>query len=135
MNERPRLGQMVVLLAGDLFVFTLVTLFGFARHGELTAGGARLLTTFIPLVIAWLLVAPFLGVFELRRVADPRQLWRPFWAMLLAGPMAAWLRGVLLNEPIQPVFVAVLGGISALALLIWRSLYWLATVKKKPADG
>jgi hypothetical protein len=49
--------------------------------------------------------------------------------------MAAWLRGVLLNEPIQPVFVAVLGGISALALLIWRSLYWLATVKKKPADG
>jgi hypothetical protein len=135
MNAPPQLGQMLVLLAGDLFVFALVTLFGFARHGELATSGARLLTTFIPLTIAWLLVAPFLGAFDKRRVADPRQLWRPFWAMILAGPMAAWLRGMLLNEPIQPVFVAVLGGISALALLGWRSLYWFAILRKKPADG
>jgi len=135
MNERSRLVQQIILLAGDIIVLALVTLFGFARHGELASGGVRLMTTFIPLVVAWLLVAPFLGVFDLQLAADLRQLWRPFWAMVLAGPMAGWLRGVLLNEPIQPVFVLVLGGISALALLGWRSLYWLVISRKKPLYG
>jgi hypothetical protein len=135
MKERARLVQQIILLAGDMLVLALVTLFGFARHGELASSGLRLLTTFIPLVVGWLLVAPFLGVFDPQRAANPRQLWRPFWAMVLAGPMAGWLRGVLLNEPIQPVFVFVLGGISALALLAWRSLYWLVISRKKPLYG
>jgi len=135
MKERSHLIQQIVLLGGDLFMLGLVTVMGFARHGELATGGARLLTTFIPLAVAWLLVAPFLGAFDLPRAADLRQLWRPFWAMLLAGPMAGWLRGILLNEPIQPVFVAVLGGISALALLVWRGLFWMAISRKKPSDG
>ena len=135
MKERARLVQQIILLAGDMLVLALVTLFGFARHGGLASSGVRPLTTFIPLVVAWLLVAPFLGVFDPQRAANPRQLWRPFWAMVLAGPMAGWLRGVLLNEPIQPVFVFVLGGISALALLAWRSLYWLVISRKKPLYG
>ena len=135
MKERSRLVQPIILLAGDILVLAVVTVIGFARHRELASSGARYLTTFIPLVVAWLLVAPFLGVFDPQRVANPRQLWRPFWAMVLAGPMAGWLRGVLLNEPIQPVFVAVLGGISALALLAWRSLYWLLISRKKPLYG
>ena len=135
MKERARLVQPIILLAGDILVLAVVTVIGFARHGELASSGARYLTTFIPLAVAWLLVAPFLGVFDPQRVANPRQLWRPFWAMVLAGPMAGWLRGVLLNEPIQPVFVAVLGGISALALLAWRSLYWLLISRKKPLYG
>ena len=135
MKERARLVQQIILLAGDMLVLALVTLFGFARHGGLASSGVRPLTTFIPLVVGWLLVAPFLGVFDPQRAANPRQLWRPFWAMVLAGPMAGWLRGVLLNEPIQPVFVFVLGGISALALLAWRSLYWLVISRKKPLYG
>ena len=135
MKERASLVQQILLLAGDMLVLALVTVFGFARHGELTSSGARYLTTFIPLVVAWLLVAPFLGVFDPQRAADPRQLWRPFWAMVLAGPMAGWLRGVWLDEPIQPVFVLVLGGTSALALLVWRSLYWLVNSRKKPLYG
>lgn len=111
------------LLVGDIFTLALVTVFGFATHGTFSSAGTRMLTTFIPLVIAWLLIAPYLGVFEPAIIKNPKNLWRPFWAMVLAAPMAAWLRGAWLNAPILPVFVVVLGGVSALGLLAWRSLY------------
>jgi hypothetical protein len=114
------------LVIGDVLTLALVTVFGFASHNELGAPWARMLATFLPLLAAWLLVAPHLGVFDSDRTVDPRQLWRPFWAMVLAGPMAAWLRGVLLGQPILPVFVIVIGGVSAIALLAWRSLYGFA---------
>ena len=113
------------ILLGDIIVLGAVTVVGFASHGTAGTAGTRMLTTFVPLVIAWLLVAPFLGAYNLASVRNVRQLWRPFWAMVLAGPMAAWLRGVLLGAPIQPVFVIVLGGFSALSLLAWRTLYAL----------
>lgn len=50
--------------------------------------------------------------------------------MVLAGPMAAWMRGMLLNSPILPIFVVVLGGSAALSLLAWRSLYWVFVKRK-----
>jgi ABC-type xylose transport system permease subunit len=90
-----------------------------------------MLTTFIPLIVGWGVIAPFLGVYDLARVADWRQLWRPFWAMVLAGPMVGWLRGVWLGQVILPIFVVVLGGISALAILAWRAIFWLVTSKMK----
>lgn len=114
-----------ILLTGDLMVLALVTVYGFASHNELGSAGWRMLTTFLPLVVAWLFAAAPLGALDTNRLKDPRQLWRPFWAMVLAGPMAAWLRAVWLGMPIQPVFVAVLGGVSALALLVWRACFWL----------
>jgi uncharacterized metal-binding protein len=122
--------QQLILVAGDIVTLGLVTVFGFASHGEVETAGVRMLTTFLPLVAAWLLVAPHLKVFEMQRVGILRELWRPFWAMVLAGPMAAWLRGVMLNAPILPIFVIVIGGVSAIALLAWRSLF-LVTVSWK----
>ena len=85
----------------------------------------RMLTTFAPLVAAWCLVAPHLGVFDLSRVGEPLQLWRPFWAMILATPLAAWLRGLWLETAIEVSFVAVLALTSALGILIWRAIYAL----------
>ena len=117
------------VIAGDSITLALVTLVGFATHDELGTAGFRLLTTFIPLLVAWLLVAPHLGVFDPQRLREPLQLWRPFWAMILAAPLAGWLRGAWLNAPVIPIFVAVLGGVSALALLLWRSIYWLVFVR------
>lgn len=117
------------VIAGDGITLALVTLVGFARHDELGTAGFRMLSTFIPLLVAWLLVAPHLGAFDFQRLREPLQLWRPFWAMVLAAPLAGWLRGVWLNAPIIPIFVAVLGGVSALALLLWRSIYWLVFVR------
>lgn len=123
--------QQFILVAGDIVTLGLVTVFGFASHGEAETAGFRMLTTFLPLVAAWLLVAPHLKVFEMHRAGEVRELWRPFWAMVLAGPMAAFLRGVMLNAPILPIFVVVIGGISAIALLAWRGLFLMAAFRKR----
>jgi len=66
---------------------------------------------------------------------DARQLWRPFWAMVLAAPLASWLRAVWLNAPILWLFVLVLGGFSALGILAWRALYSLFIVRRLAVPG
>jgi hypothetical protein len=113
------------LIAGDMLVLAGMTVLGFADHGELGSAGLRLLSTFIPFTIAWVLLGLHVGVFDLHRAADPRQLWRPFWTMVLAAPLGAWLRGVWLSQPIIPIFVVVVGGVNALALFAWRGLVYL----------
>jgi len=114
----------IVLFTGDILVFALVTIYGFASHNELGSAGVRMLTTFIPLLVGWFLIAPFVGVYKINYVLEPRQLWRPFWAMVLAGPMAGWIRGVWLDQVVLPIFVVVLGGVSALGILAWRAIFW-----------
>jgi hypothetical protein len=128
MSQIAKTTPSAILVAGDILTLALVTVFGFASHGEAGTAGLRMLTTFAPLIVAWFFVAPFFGVYESQRAAEYRQLWRPFWAMIVAGPMAAWLRSVMLgmtnqnglNTPIWPVFVVVLGGVAALSVLAWR---------------
>lgn len=124
-----------MLVAGDILVLAIVTLLGFASHGSLETAGSRMLSTFIPLVIAWLLIAPHLLVYKKIIVHDVRQLWRPFWAMILAAPIAAWLRGIILNAPILPLFVLIIGGVSALAILFWRLFFWLIAEKVMVTHG
>lgn len=119
--------QRTILILGDLIALVLVTILGFATHGELATAGTRMLTTFIPVTIAWAAVAPLLGLYDPSRAQDLRQMWRPLWAAVLAAPLAAWLRGVWLNAPIIPIFVLVLGGVSAAGIMIWRLLYVLYT--------
>jgi hypothetical protein len=114
----------LVLLGGDLLVIAGVTLAGFAAHHTLGSAGARLLTTFLPLAAAWGLAGAQVGVFSPLRVREPRQLWRPCWAMILGAPwfalFRAWLLGV---DSISATFIVVLGGIAALAMLAWRALF------------
>lgn len=124
-----------MLVAGDILVLAIVTLLGFASHGSLETARSRMLSTFIPLVIAWLLIAPHLLVYKKIIVHDVRQLWRPFWAMILAAPIAAWLRGIILNAPILPLFVLIIGGVSALAILFWRLFFWLIAEKVMVTHG
>ncbi len=128
--------KFLILLIVDIFVLASVTVAGFARHGEAGSAGLRMLTTFIPLLAGWFLIAPFFGVYDPARAGDVRQLWRPFYAMVLGGPFAGWLRGVLLgNAPVLPLFVVVLGGFSALAILAWRALYALLVARRLDHDG
>lgn len=131
-NRRIQVG---ILLAGDLAVILLVTLFGFASHGTLGTAGARMLSTFFPLLAGWFAVAPFLLAYDPKMAATPVQLWRPFWAMVIAAPLAAFLRGVWLNTAILPLFVFILGGISSLAILIWRGIYVAALNWRRRANG
>ena len=124
-----------ILLIGDILTVALVTVIGFATHDELGTAGWRMLITFIPALIAWGLVAPFLGAYDLQRVAQAHQLWRPFWAAVLAAPMAGWIRGIWLGQVILPIFVFVLGGVSALAILAWRTLFWIIFFRRRTSHG
>jgi hypothetical protein len=121
----------LILILGDIITLAIVTIIGFASHGTAGSAGARMLTTFLPLLASWFLVAPFLGVYDLERVKDIKQIWRPFWAMVLAGPFASWMRGAWLNAPILPLFVVILGGTGALAILAWRIVYYFISSRKQ----
>ncbi len=116
------------LIAGDILALAIITIIGFASHGEANISLLpRMSTTFIPLVISWFLIAPWFGLFNAQITSDPIQLWRPPLAMLLAAPMTAILRAAMLNAVALPLFTLILGGSAAIGMLVWRSLYlwWL----------
>ena len=117
------------LVLGDLAALAVVTLLGFATHNTLGTAGARMLSTFIPLTAAWFLVGGLAGVLDPRSAASPRALWRPVLAMLFAAPLfgvfRAWMLG---TSTVTVIFVLVMGGVGAAAMLLWRGAYalWIA---------
>jgi len=116
--------QKMTLMAGDAVAVAIVTVIGFVTHGETGISFLpRMLAAFIPLTVAWFLVAPWLGLFQPEITSNPKQLWRPMLAMLFAGPLAAVLRGLILNAPIIPIFAVVLSATSAFGMLVWRGIY------------
>lgn len=127
--------ERVILIAGDIITLGIVTIFGFASHGTAGSAGSRMLTTFIPLVVGWFLIAPFLKVYDRQVVREWRQIWRPFWSMVLAAPMAVWMRGMILSAPILPLFVIILGGVSALGILLWRGVFMIIVSRVKSENG
>ena len=125
-----------LLVLGDILAITLVTFIGFTTHGE--AGVSflpRMAAAFFPLVVAWFLLAPWFGLFHEEIVRNARQLWRPSLTALFGAPLAAILRGLILNAPVIPIFAVVLGVTSALGMVIWRSAYFLLSRNKNPAKS
>ena len=123
-----------VLVAGDILALAVVTVIGFASHGETEISLVpRMLTTLIPLVVSWFLLTPWLGLFNSQITSNPKQLWRPPLAMLLAAPMTAVLRAAMLDGVALPLFALILGGSAALGMLVWRGLY-LVWYKKKQTE-
>jgi len=115
-----------ILIPGDLLAIALITLIGFATHGE--AGLSflpRMAAIFFPLSLAWFILAPLLGLFQQETTSNPKQLWRPALTALFAAPLAAVLRGLILHAPIIPVFALVLSATTALGMVIWRGVYFL----------
>ena len=122
--------RLFLLVLGDVLSLLVITLIGFANHKVLTTFPlGRMLSTFLPLLAGWFLISPWLGSLKTEVTSNLRQLWRPVLAMLLAAPLAALLRAVMLNSVVIPLFVLVLGCSAALGLLIWRSVWWLLTRK------
>ena len=120
-----------ILYTGDILAIAIVILIGFTTHGETALSFLpRMGAIFIPLMISWFLLAPWLGLFQQEIIAHLNQLWRPAYALLFAAPLAAVLRGLILNAPIIPIFVIVLGGSLALGMTIWRGIYFLMNRKK-----
>jgi hypothetical protein len=118
------MSKIVPLVLGDIIALAIITVIGFATHGETDLSFLpRMLTTFIPLLVSWFLIAPWLGLFNVQITSAPKQLWRPLLAMLLAAPMTAVLRAAMLNTVALPLFAFILGGSAALGMLLWRGLY------------
>lgn len=115
-----------ILILGDILSLALVTIIGFATHGPLSPDLLpRMMTTFLPLLAAWFALAPFLQLFNPQTTQNPRQLWRPIYAMLIAAPLATLLRALMLNGIILPIFALVLATNAALGLLLWRAIFLL----------
>lgn len=121
-----------MLAVGDIIALAIITVIGFASHGETAVSLLpRMLTTFIPLAIGWFLIAPWLGLFDAQNTSNSRQLWRPPLAMLLAAPMATFLRAVILNTAAVPLFTLILGSSAAIGMVVWRGLYFWRRKKTK----
>lgn len=127
--------QILILALGDLFALAIITVIGFATHAQSDLSFTpRMLTTFLPISLAWFVTAPWLGLFDPGLARAPRQLWRPALAMLLAAPLTGVLRAAMLGGVVLPLFVLILGGSAALGMLVWRGL-WLLVSKDRLASS
>ena len=114
-----------IIFIGDTIALLCTTLIGFITHGEGNLSFLpRFLAAFMPLVIAWFLLASWFGLFQPEITSNPKQLWRPVLAMIFAAPLAVVFRGLILNTPIIPIFVIVFGATSASGMVVWRTLYF-----------
>jgi hypothetical protein len=118
------------LLGGDTIVLLLVTLYGLASHDMMNQAAADVWRTFLPWLVAWLLIGWPVGVFDPGKANQAKQLWRPFWGMILASPLGGFLRSAALGSDVIVLFVVVFGGISAIAITFWRAVYWFFTTRR-----
>ena len=120
-----------ILIVGDIIAVALITVIGFVTHGE---GGLeylpRMAAAFFPLVITWLILAPWFDLFSPEITSNVKMLWRPALAVMFAAPLALVLRGFILNAPILPIFAVVFAGTSAFGILLWRMMYLFITRRK-----
>lgn len=132
--EAPRISPTTRnALIGDVVVLAVLTVIGFASHATLNEV-PRMITTFLAFLVAWALVAPWFGVYQDAILTDVRQVWRVALAWLIAAPLGALLRAVLLNRDIVDVtFVLVTIGINGLALVAWRALYAFLQTRRSAA--
>ena len=118
------------LVIGDILAILITTLIGFATHGELKSEFLlRIMAAIVPLTIAWFLLAPWFGLFQPEITSNIKLLWRPVLALLFAAPLAVVIRGLIVNSAILPIFAIVFGATSALAIMIWRGLYFFLSRK------
>ncbi len=119
------------LIIGDILALALITLIGFATHGEFSfAFIPRMAVSFIPLCIGWFLLAPSLALFQEPVERTASELWRPPFVMLFAGPLAALVRSIVLGDTVVPSFAVVLTLTAAIALTLWRSIWlWLSRLR------
>ena len=83
----------------------------------------RMAASFLPVVIGWFMLAPWLGLFDDAVVTAPKNLLRIPLAMLFVTPLAVILRAAWLNSAGLPIFALALGGANTIGMLIWRGLY------------
>lgn len=120
---------LIILLVGDLITLLIVTLLGFSTHNA-NVSLFRFAANYLPLVIAWLVVAPWFGAYSLETANTPKRIPQIILAVLVCAPLAAVLRGIVLNSVVQTIFVIVLALTNGLGIGIWRGL-WILFNKRK----
>lgn len=113
----------IILLIGDTLVIMLVTLYGGVTHGTLQSDQNTLIVTGFAWWAGWVLLMPFVGYLGEGSYREFNQLWRPLLGMILASPISGFIRGVILNKAIFPLFVIAFGGIASISLFLWRFVF------------
>jgi hypothetical protein len=112
-----------IAIIGDIGVYLLATILGFLSHaGESDPTINRMAATFLPFIISWTIIAPWLGVYHPDTTSDPKSLWRPVLATLYAAPVGAFGRSLWLDSPTLPLFVIIMAGVIAGLMFLWRGL-------------
>lgn len=118
------MNKTIILILGDIITFAIVTWIGFISHGESdTSYLPRFFAALIPLLIAWFGFTRWVGLLHEEIVIEPKNLICIPLAMLFVIPLAAFLRGLILNSPIQPSFVIAFYATNTVGMLIWRAIY------------
>jgi hypothetical protein len=122
--------RIVILAAGDLVAFNVVTTIGLLSHGELTGIDALSQVAIVaaPFAIGWFLIAPFAGAFRADIASQPRRILpRATLAWLIALPIGLLLWSLIRQKQIQPAFAVVTFITNLIVLLGWRGVFaWLS---------
>jgi hypothetical protein len=113
-----------ILIIGDIISFAILTVIGFATHGETdTSYLPRMAAVFLPMVVGWFILIPWMGLFDEQIIANPKNLWRIILVMLFLAPLAATVRAAILGAAMLPLFPLILGSSNAIGMVVWRWLY------------
>lgn len=139
------LKRIILLVAGDFLAFLLFVWIGRSNHALALTDVGAVIWTAAPFMIAWFVISPWLGLFQI----EISESWRKFlprflvaW-VLLGGPLGLILRNIFLQRPliggIIPSFAIVTLLVTTLFLLIWRLGYiWWHTRQyhqNRPMEG
>jgi len=113
-----------ILIIGDIISLAILTVIGFATHGETdTSYLPRMAAVFLPMVVGWFILIPWMGLFDEQIIAIPKNLWRIILVMLFLAPLAATVRAAILGAAMLPLFPLILGSSNAIGMVVWRWLY------------
>lgn len=113
-----------VLWLGDAITYIAITLIGFSSHKILGSSAiVRILATLVPFYFSWLLFSLWGGVSRVQFDELVPWLLRSGGSAVLSAPFAATLRAFWLGAPVLPTFVLVMAGVSAVGIILWRTLF------------
>lgn len=123
-DEAPRRGRVALLALGDLVILLVFAVIGLSNHKEaITLGSVA--RTAAPFVVAWFIVAPWLGAFGRSASAASTQtlpfVRRSAVAWVVAWALALLARALVFRDGIAPPFAIIALVFNAVLLLAWRA--------------
>jgi hypothetical protein len=138
--SRPESNQGVrrlwTLVLGDVIVFLVFSFIGRRSHGEETGlqAAGQVIWTALPFLLAWFIIAPFLGAFRREALSDPKKMARKtLQAWVCAWPLGLFLHFLFKQEMPSLSSLISFGLVSLISNSIFLSLWRLpfAFINKK----